>query len=42
MRLKNLSVSEAEVLLRTALDEGINFFDHADIYGDGICESIFA
>ncbi|MDR1380348.1 MAG: aldo/keto reductase, partial [Tannerella sp.] len=38
----NLSVSEAEVLLRTALDEGINFFDHADIYGDGICESIFA
>jgi predicted oxidoreductase len=42
MRLKNLSVSEAEVLLRTALDEGINFFDHADIYGEGICESIFA
>lgn len=42
MRLKNLSVFEAEVLLRTALDEGINFFDHADIYGDGICESIFA
>lgn len=42
MRLKNLSVAEAEILLRTALDEGINFFDHADIYGDGVCESIFA
>jgi predicted oxidoreductase len=42
MRLKNLSVSKAEILLRTALDEGINFFDHADIYGDGVCESIFA
>jgi predicted oxidoreductase len=41
MRLKNLSVSEAETLVRTALDEGINFFDHADIYGDGICETIF-
>jgi predicted oxidoreductase len=41
MRLKNLSVAEAETLVRTALDEGINFFDHADIYGDGLCESIF-
>ncbi|MDR3262082.1 MAG: aldo/keto reductase [Tannerella sp.] len=42
MRLKTLSKPEAEVLLRTALDEGINFFDHADVYGDGICETIFA
>jgi predicted oxidoreductase len=42
MRLKTLSVPEAEVLLRTALDGGVNFFDHADIYGDGICERIFA
>jgi predicted oxidoreductase len=42
MRLKNLSVSEAEILLHMALDEGINFFDHADIYGDGMCESVFA
>ncbi|OAQ57135.1 aldo/keto reductase [Enterococcus thailandicus] len=26
----------------TAYDNGINFFDHADIYGNGECESIFA
>jgi predicted oxidoreductase len=42
MRLKNLSAHDAETLLRTALDEEITFFDHADIYGDGLCETIFA
>ncbi len=42
MRLKNLSIPEAGTLIHTALDSGINFFDHADIYGDGICETIFA
>jgi predicted oxidoreductase len=42
MRLGELSVSEAEKLIRTAMDEGINFFDHADIYGGGQCESLFA
>jgi predicted oxidoreductase len=29
-------------LLHKALDEGVNFFDHADIYGDGLCETRFA
>lgn len=29
-------------LIHTALDEGINFFDHADIYGGGESESRFA
>ncbi|HAZ38085.1 MAG TPA: aldo/keto reductase, partial [Clostridiaceae bacterium] len=29
-------------LINTALDEGINFFDHADIYGGGKSEEIFA
>ena len=24
------------------VEQGINFFDHADIYGGGACESIFA
>jgi predicted oxidoreductase len=42
MRLKELSVSEAEVLIRTAMEEGINFFDHADIYGKGKSEELFA
>ncbi|QCJ64297.1 aldo/keto reductase [Lactobacillus sp. Koumiss] len=29
-------------VIETAYDNGINFFDHADIYGGGECESIFA
>ena len=28
-------------ILGTALECGINFFDHADIYGGGRCESVF-
>ena len=35
MRIPQLSLSEIENLIRTAMDEGINFFDHADIYGGG-------
>ncbi|WP_432774052.1 aldo/keto reductase [Brevibacillus gelatini] len=42
MRLTQLSLTEAEKLIRTALEEGINLFDHADIYGDGRCEEHFA
>jgi predicted oxidoreductase len=42
MRLPQLSLSEAENLIRTAMDEGINFFDHADIYGKGKSEEIFS
>lgn len=42
MRLTQLSVPEAEKLIRTAMEEGINFFDHADIYGKGKCEEIFS
>ncbi len=42
MRLKELSLKDAETLIRTAMEEGINFFDHADIYGAGTCEEIFA
>ncbi len=33
---------EAERFVQTALDQGANFFDHADIYGNGDCEAIFA
>lgn len=42
MRMAALNVKEAEVLIQTALDEGVDFFDHADIYGAGKSEEIFA
>ena len=42
MRLKQLTLKEAEALIQTALELGINYFDHADIYGGGSCESIFS
>jgi predicted oxidoreductase len=42
MRMASLSVKEAAELINTALEEGINFFDHADIYGGGKSEEIFA
>ena len=32
--------SEGERLVRQALDEGISFFDTADVYGDGRCEEL--
>ncbi len=42
MRMADLSVKEADHLIRTALDAGINLFDHADIYGAGKSEIIFS
>ncbi len=42
MRINGLNKSEAERFVQTALDNGANFFDHADIYGGGTCEEIFA
>ncbi|MFF2888714.1 aldo/keto reductase family oxidoreductase [Paenibacillus sp. NPDC057967] len=42
MRLKQLSVTEAEKLIRTAMEQGVNLFDHADIYGAGSCEEHFS
>lgn len=41
MRIADKSVDEAETLIHEALAQGINFFDHADIYGRGECERIF-
>lgn len=41
MRIGHLSVEECEELILHALEKGINFFDHADIYGNGKCESLF-
>lgn len=42
MRISSLSNKEISTLVNTALDEGINFFDHADIYGSGKSEEKFA
>ncbi len=41
MRLNQLDEDKAFSLIDTALDSGINYFDHADIYGDGECEKVF-
>ena len=41
-RLVDVGEKEAEALLDAALELGCNFFDHADIYGQGACESRFA
>lgn len=41
MRISSLSEDQLYELIRTALDLGINFFDHADIYGSGECEKHF-
>ena len=42
MRINGLEKREAGRHLRTAIELGVNFFDHADIYGGGECESHFA
>lgn len=42
MRIAQLSSNDAERLVKTALDEGIDFFEHADIYGEGKAEEVFA
>lgn len=42
MRLNGLSLHEAQRHIETAIAAGINMFDHADIYGGGECEELFA
>lgn len=42
MRINRLDKAEAETFVATALEHGAFFFDHADIYGGGACEEIFA
>lgn len=41
-RIHETTVAEVEKLIKTALDLGIDFFDHANIYGRGECEKMFA
>jgi len=42
MRIGKLEDLALDALLASALESGINFFDHADIYGSGRCEEVFA
>lgn len=41
MRMADKDVNEAKTIIKTAIDCGINFYDHADIYGKGQSEIIF-
>lgn len=41
MRMAQLTVEEASQVIQTCLALGINFFDHADIYGGGQAERVF-
>ncbi len=41
MRINKLSQNEANSFIDSAIDKGIRFFDHADIYGGGVCEEMF-
>lgn len=41
MRIADMKNSEIEKLIDTCLESGIDFFDHADIYGGGRCEEKF-
>ena len=41
MRIGEMGEKEASAFLDAALQNGANFFDHADIYGRGKCEIVF-
>lgn len=41
MRMGDMTVEQAERMVNLALDAGVDFFDHADIYAGGRCETLF-
>ncbi len=41
MRISDKPLENIERLINVALDIGVNFVDHADIYGGGKCESLY-
>ena len=41
MRISDKSDKEMDFYLNNAVELGINYFDHADIYGGGKCEEVF-
>lgn len=42
MRIGGMEPAALDKLITTSVDAGIDFFDHADIYGGGKCEEVFA
>lgn len=42
MRISDMDLGDVNRFINTALDLGLNFFDHADVYGGGRSESLFA
>jgi predicted oxidoreductase len=42
MRINSVEMAKARRFVQSALEMGAVFFDHADIYGNGACESVFA
>jgi len=42
MRISGMSPDDVDTLLRTSWEAGIDFYDHADIYGGGKSEEVFA
>ena len=42
MRINTLDEDDIEVYINKCMELGMNFFEHADIYGNGKCESVFA
>lgn len=41
MRISDMTEKEVHAFVETALENGTNFFDHADIYGGGRSEEVF-
>ena len=41
MRISDMSEKEVSAFINTSLENGANFFDHADIYGGGKSEEVF-
>lgn len=42
MRISDLEIRDITALIDRSMELGANFFDHADIYGGGKCETLFA
>lgn len=41
MRISDFTTEEAAAFIDCAMEQGCNFFDHADIYSDGVCQQVF-
>ena len=42
MRIAELDQPAVDTLVNTALEVGIDYFDHSDVYSEGRCEEVFA